>query len=56
MQFLGFPNHKKGSTKARNFKVISGLQLVFKKWVEHCRNCIACQGSYFEKETITTSP
>jgi hypothetical protein len=43
-----------GSSKATNFKVINGLQNVFKKWVEHCKKCITCQGRYFEKETVTT--
>jgi hypothetical protein len=22
---------------------------VFKRWVERCKKCIACQGTYFEK-------
>jgi hypothetical protein len=30
-----------------------GLQHVFEKWVERCKKCIACQGRYFEKETVT---
>jgi hypothetical protein len=29
---------------------------VFKKWVERCKKCIACQGKYFEKETVTAPP
>jgi len=33
--------------------VINGLQHVFEKWVERCKKCIACQGRYFEKETVT---
>jgi hypothetical protein len=28
---------------------LSGLQHVFKKWVEHYKKCIVCQGRYFEK-------
>jgi hypothetical protein len=28
----------------------------FKKWVEHCKKCIACQVRYFKKETVTTPP
>jgi hypothetical protein len=37
--------------------VINGLQQhVFEKWVERCKKCIACQGRYFEKETVTASP
>jgi hypothetical protein len=34
----------------------NSLQHVFEKWMEHCKKCITCQGRYFEKETITTSP
>jgi hypothetical protein len=41
---------RKGSSEARNFKVINGLQHVFEKWVERCKKCIACQGRYFEKK------
>jgi hypothetical protein len=29
---------------------------VFEKWVERCKKCIACQGRYFEKETVTVPP
>jgi hypothetical protein len=29
---------------------------VFEKGVEHCKKCIACQGRYFEKETVTAPP
>jgi histone-lysine N-methyltransferase SETMAR len=36
--------------------VSNGLQHVFEKWVERCKNCIACQGRYFEKETVTAPP
>jgi hypothetical protein len=32
--------------------VANGLQHVFEKWVERCNKCIACQGRYFEKETV----
>jgi hypothetical protein len=46
----------KGSSEARNFKVINGLQHVFEKWVERCKKLIACQGRYFEKETVTAPP
>jgi hypothetical protein len=41
----------KGTSEARNFQVINGLQHVFEKWVERCKKHIACQGKYFEKET-----
>jgi hypothetical protein len=38
----------KGSSEARNFEVINGLQHVFEKWVERCK-FIACQRRYLEK-------
>jgi hypothetical protein len=54
MRFLGFSNHEKGgSSEARNFEVINGLQHVFETWVERCKKYIACQGRYFEKQTVT---
>jgi hypothetical protein len=34
----------------------NGLQHIFEKWVERCKKCIACQGRYFEKETVTAPP
>jgi hypothetical protein len=34
----------------------NGLQHVFEKWVERCKKCIAWQGRYFEKETVTAPP
>jgi hypothetical protein len=46
----------KGSSEARNFEVINGLQHVFEKWVERCKKWIACQGRYFGKETVTAPP
>jgi len=46
----------KGSSEARNFEVINGLQHVFEKWVERCKKFIACQGRYFEKRTFTAPP
>jgi hypothetical protein len=46
----------KGSSQARNFEVINGLQRVFEKWEERCKKCIACQERYFEKETVTAPP
>jgi hypothetical protein len=46
----------KGSSEARNFEVVNGLQHVFEKWVELCKKCIACQGRYLEKETVTAPP
>jgi hypothetical protein len=32
------------------------LQRVFEKWVDRCKKWIACQGRYFEKETVTAPP
>jgi len=37
-------------------ETVCGLQHVSEKWVEHCKKCIACQGRYFGKETITAPP
>jgi histone-lysine N-methyltransferase SETMAR len=34
----------------------NGLQNVFEKWVERCKKCVACQGRFFEKETVTAPP
>jgi hypothetical protein len=39
-----------------DFEVINVLQHVFEKWVESCKKCTACQGRYFEKETVTPPP
>jgi hypothetical protein len=44
---------KRSSEEARNFEMVNVLKHVFKKWVERCKKCIACQGKYFEKETVT---
>jgi hypothetical protein len=45
-----------GRFEAINFEMINGLQHVFEKWVERCKKCIACQGRYLEKETVTAPP
>jgi hypothetical protein len=50
-----FPSQTQNSIQISP-QVINGLQHIFKKWVEHCKKCIICQGRYFEKETITTPP
>jgi hypothetical protein len=34
----------------------NGLQHVLEKWLERCKKGTACQGSYFEKETVTAPP
>jgi hypothetical protein len=44
---------RKGSSEARNFEVINGLQHVLEKWVERCKRRIACLGKYFEKKKVT---
>jgi hypothetical protein len=36
--------------------VANVLQHVLEKWVEPYKKCIACQGRYFEKETVTAPP
>jgi hypothetical protein len=46
----------KGSSEARYFEVVNGLQHVFEKWVERCKRRIACQGRYFKRETVTAPP
>jgi hypothetical protein len=56
LRSLGFSNHQKRSSEARNFEVINGLQHVFEKWVERCKKCIRCQGRYLEKDTVTAPP
>jgi hypothetical protein len=56
MRFLGFSNHEKGAPRQKKFEVINGLQHVLQKWVGRCKKCIACQGGYFEKETVTAPP
>jgi hypothetical protein len=45
----------KGSSEARNFEMINGLQHIFEKWVERCKKFIACQGRYFERDRHRTS-
>jgi hypothetical protein len=52
MQFLDFSNQ--ASSEARNFQVINSLQHVFEKGVERCKNSVACQGRYFERDRHRT--
>jgi hypothetical protein len=52
----GFFQPWKGSSEARNFEVMNGLQHVFEKWVERCKKWIACQGMFFGKNTVTAPP
>jgi hypothetical protein len=56
MLFLGFSNHEKGAPRFLLKLAANGLQHVFEEWVERCKKCIACQGKYFEKETVTAPP
>jgi hypothetical protein len=63
MRFLDFSNHEKGAPRQETacFTILlklatNGLQHVFDKWVERCKKCIACQGKYFEEETVTAPP
>jgi hypothetical protein len=56
MRFLGFSNHGKGAPRLLLKLAANGLQRVFEKWVERCKKCIAYQGRYFEKETVTAPP
>jgi hypothetical protein len=49
LRFLAF-------SEARNFEMMNGLQHFFQKWVERRNKCIACQGRYFEKESVTAPP
>jgi hypothetical protein len=53
--FWAFPTTK-GCSEIRNFEVINSLQHIFEKWVGQCKKCIACQGRYFGKETVTKPP
>jgi hypothetical protein len=46
----------KGSSEARNLELMNGLQYVLEEWVERYTKCIAWQGRYFEKETVTAPP
>jgi hypothetical protein len=59
MRFLGFSNDEKVKTVCSAVLVklaANGLRHVFEKWVERCKKCIACQGRYFENETVTVPP
>jgi hypothetical protein len=59
MRFLGFSGHKKVKTACSTILLkfaANRLQQVFEKWVKRCKKCIACQGRYFKKETVTAPP
>jgi hypothetical protein len=63
MRFLAFSNHEKEAPRQETAcstillkLAANGLQHVFEKWAERCEKCIACQGRYFEKETVTAPP
>jgi hypothetical protein len=53
--FWAFPTMKR-ELRGKKFEVINGLQHFFEKWAECCDKCIACQGKYLEKETVTALP
>jgi hypothetical protein len=56
---MGFSNHEKVKTVCSTVLLklaANGLQHIFEKLVERCKKCIACQGRYFEKETVTAPP
>jgi hypothetical protein len=36
--------------------IFNDCNSIFENWVEHCKKCVACQGRYFEKETVTAPP
>jgi hypothetical protein len=55
IQISGLFQPWKGSSEARNFEVINGLQHVFELGVERCKKCIACQGRYFENRHRTST-
>jgi hypothetical protein len=57
--FLGFSNREKVKTACSTILLklaANGLQHVSEKWVERFKKCIAYQGRYFEKETVTAPP
>jgi hypothetical protein len=63
MRFLSFSNHEKGPPRQETAcstillkLAANGMQHVFEKWVERYNKCIACQGRYFEKETVIAPP
>jgi hypothetical protein len=56
MRFLGFSIHEKGALRLLLKLEANGLQHISEMWVERCKKCNACQGGYFENETVTTPP
>jgi hypothetical protein len=51
-EFWGFQTVKR-ELRGSSWSLRQSLRHVFEKWVERCKKCIACQGTYFEKETVT---
>jgi hypothetical protein len=53
--FWDFPTMKSSSACSTILLklAVKGLLYILEKWVERCKKCIACQGRYFEKETVT---
>jgi hypothetical protein len=53
--FWAFPTMKK-ELRGKKFRSDQRSTARFDKWVECRKKCIACQGRYFEKETVTAPP
>jgi hypothetical protein len=52
MRFLGFYSHENGAPRL----LLKLAANVFKKWVERCEKCNACQGRCFEEGSNKVSP
>jgi hypothetical protein len=53
--FWAFPTMKR-ELRGKKFQSDKRSAARFEKWVERCKKCTACQGSYFEKGTVTAPP
>jgi hypothetical protein len=56
MLFLGFSNHKKWSSEARNFEVINGLQHISEKGWSVVRSASLANVDISKKETVIAPP
>jgi hypothetical protein len=54
--FWAFPTMKRELRGDKKFRSDQRSAARFEKWVELSKKCIACQGRYFEKETVTAPP
>jgi hypothetical protein len=52
--YWAFPTMKR-ELRGKKFRSDQRSAAPFEKWVERCKKCIACQGRYFEKETVHRS-